>query len=274
MRLREITENDRSLILEGVLAMQRSQSLEDTATALVNAAMELVPADHGGYSEVDTHFGRTRFFSSESSVEDWVDRREDDWRRFMPSHPVLRYRTDHPNVAVVRLSDVTSLPKFYNSGIYHELFREVETNHQLVMHLGFDPKGGPQTGALPLTLGVPLNRKGRDFSRRDIETLTLLQHLARPVLRRKRAKHQMTLLDAAQLSPELLRSLIGLGLSPRQAEVAFWMLKGKSNSVIGTILGIGAQTVREHSIAIFRRLGVSGRVALQRAVIRSIGGFD
>jgi DNA-binding CsgD family transcriptional regulator len=48
------------------------------------------------------------------------------------------------------------------------------------------------------------------------------------------------------------------------------MLKGKSNGDIGTILDIGGQTVRHHSMAIFARLGVGGRLALQRAVLRSI----
>src|SRR5690606_37464488 len=125
-------------------AMQRAVSLDATAAALVDAAVTVVPCDHGGYTEVDLHFGRTRFFSSEPEVQDLTRRRAQVWRRFMPGHPVLRFRTEHPDVAVVRLSDVTDLSDFYNSGLYHELFREVETDHQLVMHLGFDPRYGKE----------------------------------------------------------------------------------------------------------------------------------
>jgi DNA-binding CsgD family transcriptional regulator len=77
-------------------------------------------------------------------------------------------------------------------------------------------------------------------------------------------------MDRADLTPDLCRSLMGLGLTDRQAEVAFWMLKGKSNTDIATILGIGAPTVRHHSMAIFARLGVDGRLALQRRVILSM----
>lgn len=278
MEFREVRDRERARIVAGVLAMQQANSLEDTAVALVDTAMAVVPSDHGGYSEVDVHFGRTRLFSSEKEIEDWVDRKLPVWQHFMSSHPVFQYRTAHPDIAVVRLSDVADLTQFYNSGLYNELFREVETNHQLVMHLGFDPQnapaGGPETGALPLTLGVPLNRKGSDFTRRDIQTLALLQQLAGPVLRRKRGEHQLRLLDLAKLTPDLQRSLMGLRLTERQAEIAFWMLKGKSNTDIGTILDIGAQTVRQHSMAIYRRLGVNGRLALQRTVLRSVAGVD
>ncbi|MEM8744952.1 MAG: helix-turn-helix transcriptional regulator, partial [Pseudomonadota bacterium] len=120
----------------------------------------------------------------------------------------------------------------------------------------------------------PLNRSGSDFSDRDRDLLRLLQRLGKPMLRRKRAEHMFRLLDAAALTGEMRRNLMGLGLSARQAEVAFWMLKGKSNTDIGAILDVGAQTIRQHSMAIYRRLGVGGRLALQREVFRSIAGFD
>lgn len=270
MLYREVTDADCGRIIDGVLAMSQASSLEDTALALVDTAMDLVPCDHGGYSEVDEHFSRTRLYSSEPEIADWVQRKSALWHHFMPTHPVLRFRTENPDVSVVRLSDVTDLPSFYNSGIYNELFRDVETDHQLVLHLGTDPREGLVSGALPLTLGVPLNRKHKDFTRRDMETLTLLQRLARPVLRKKRAAHQYGLLQSAEMTPDTLRALVGLGLTERQAEVAFWMLKGKSNTDIGTILDIGAQTVRQHTMAIYRRFGIQGRLSLQRTVLRSI----
>lgn len=274
VEFRDVTDADCGRIQRGMLAMQHAPSLEATAIALVDAATDLVACDHGGYTEVDLHFGRTHFHSSEPDIEALVELRMPIWGQFMPDHPVLRHRTENPDVATVRLSDVISLSDFYNSGLYHELFREVDTDHQLVMHLGFDPRYGRDLGAQPLTLGVPLNRKGRDFTDRDVQVLTMLRQVAGPVLRRKRAEHQLRLLDAAELSPDLLRSLIGLGLTRRQAEVAFWMLKGKSNTDVGTILEMAADTVRQHSVAIFRRLGVGGRIALQRTVFRALADFD
>lgn len=110
--------------------------------------------------------------------------------------------------------------------VYNDLFREVDTRHQLVMHLGFKPQDGLNAGAYPLALGLPLNRGGQDFTDRDIVVLHLLRRIARPVLRRKRLDHHLRLLDRATLSPELKRSRMGLGLTERQADVAFWIRKG------------------------------------------------
>lgn len=257
-------------ILDCVAAMQEAATLEDCARALVAAAMDIVPCDHAGYAEIDDHFGRTRSYFSASEIDDQVVRRAEVWRHYFPKHPVLKFRKANPSVPVVRLSDVTDLSDFYRSGLYLDLFTEVATRHQVVMHLGFDPAERERQGALPLALGISMNRGSVEFTDRDMANLAALRRVTRPIIRSKRAEHQIRLLDSADLTVEMVRSLMRLGLTDRQAEVAFWMLKGKSNTDIGTILGIGGQTVRHHSMAIFAQLGVGGRLALQRAVLRSI----
>lgn len=59
-------------------------------------------------------------------------------------------------------------------------------------------------------------------------------------------------------------------LSPREAEVADWMRRGKSNEEIAIILGISAHTVKNHLERVFRKLGVENRhaaaIALQSTV--------
>lgn len=274
MAFREVTEEDYRTICRGIVQMQGAPSLDELTRELVRTAMELVPCDHGGYSEVDLHFGRFGFVSSEPEVSEWAHRRADTWNRFLPTHPVYRFRVENPDVRVVRLSDLVSPLSFRQTGLYHELFREVGSEYQAVMHLGYDPRIKLPDGALPNTLGVPLNRSGGDFSNREMQSLSLLQQLALPVVRLKRSQHQFDLLEAATLSPELCRNMMRLGLSQRQAEVAFWMLKGKSNAAISIILDVGAQTVREHTIGIYKRLGVAGRLALQRTILQSITGAD
>ena len=269
---RDVTETDYRAVCDGVVEMQRAQSLEEMTRALVRTAMHLAPCDHGGYSEIDVHFGRFDFMSSETEVAQWAQRRAETWNRLFPTHPVHRFRLESPGIRVVRLSDVVPLSTFRETEHYKELFREVSTEHQLVMHLGVDPRIELPDGALPTTLGVPLNRSGSDFTVREVQSLDLLQRMAMPVMRMRRAQHQLELLSAATLSPELTRSLMRLGLSQRQAEVAFWMLKGKSNTDIGTILDVSAQTVRQHTIEIYKRLGVGGRLALQRTIFQSVTG--
>lgn len=261
-------------ILDCVAAMQEAATLEDSALAMVSTAMDLVDCDFGGYSEIDSHFDRSVMYASDPHVITWTNKRIDVWHHYFPHHPVLRYRMANPGVSVVRLTDVTDMSDFYRSGLYLDLFREMGTRYQVVLHLGLDPSDGRTEVAFPLVLGIQLNRSGSDFSDDDLARLAQLRRYARPVLRQKRAMLHLKLFDSAILTPELRRRLLGLGLTDRQAEVAFWMLKGKSNTDTATILDIGAPTVRHHSMAIFRRLGADGRLALQRTVMRSILDAD
>jgi len=52
-----------------------------------------------------------------------------------------------------------------------------------------------------------------------------------------------------------------LGLTPRETEVLAWVAQGKSNGVIGTILGISPRTVQKHLERAFPKLGVESRTA-------------
>lgn len=67
-----------------------------------------------------------------------------------------------------------------------------------------------------------------------------------------------------------------LGLTPREAEVLFWVAQGKTNPEIATILGIGLTTVKKHLEATFAKLGVENRtsaaaMALENWVSRKSG---
>ena len=270
---REVQDSDYRDVMRGVVAMQDAHTLDEMAVALVRTVMQLVDSDHAGYNELDAHFGRSLVLTSETDLKEWVERRAEDWDRLFPTHPILAFIQHKPDAGAVRLSDVTSMADYYNSALYTDLFVEMDVKHQAVLNLGLDPGSGADHGALPTALGVSINRGGSNFSDRDIQVLDLLRKLATPVVQRKRFEHQFRLLEDVQLSQETLLSLMRLGLSSRQAEVAFWMLKGKSNSVIGMILDISAATVRQHSMAIFRKLGVHGRLAMQKAVFRSIAGL-
>jgi len=57
-------------------------------------------------------------------------------------------------------------------------------------------------------------------------------------------------------------ALIALGLTVRQAEVAYWVAQGKSNAETALILGTSPRTVDKHMERIFQRLGVENRASL------------
>ena len=56
-------------------------------------------------------------------------------------------------------------------------------------------------------------------------------------------------------------------LTPRQREILAWVARGKSNSVIGEILGISGHTVDTHMRRIFEKLETTDRIV---ASIRAI----
>jgi DNA-binding NarL/FixJ family response regulator len=58
-----------------------------------------------------------------------------------------------------------------------------------------------------------------------------------------------------------------LGVSPREAEVLYWIAQGKGNSEIALILGTSMRTVEKHVERIFDKLGVDSRVAAAVAAL-------
>jgi DNA-binding NarL/FixJ family response regulator len=71
---------------------------------------------------------------------------------------------------------------------------------------------------------------------------------------------QMFLLQEAD-SPPGPGALLNLGLTPREAEVLYWIAQGKSNPDIATILSTSVRTVHKHVENIFRKLGLETRNA-------------
>lgn len=71
---------------------------------------------------------------------------------------------------------------------------------------------------------------------------------------------EMTLLleEQENLSPA---NFLALGLTKREAEVLFWMTRGKTKAEIGTLLYISPRTVHKHAEHIYTKLGVETRTA-------------
>jgi DNA-binding CsgD family transcriptional regulator len=58
-----------------------------------------------------------------------------------------------------------------------------------------------------------------------------------------------------------LEALASLALTPREAEVLFWISEGKSNQDIGIILGASTGTICKHVEHILGKLNVENRTA-------------
>jgi DNA-binding NarL/FixJ family response regulator len=62
-----------------------------------------------------------------------------------------------------------------------------------------------------------------------------------------------------------------LGLTPREAEVLFWVARGKTNDEIATVLGIGRTTVKKHLESVFAKLGVENRTTAAAVALERMG---
>jgi DNA-binding CsgD family transcriptional regulator len=65
----------------------------------------------------------------------------------------------------------------------------------------------------------------------------------------------------ALLDQRSVKALASLKLTPREAEVLFWISQGKSNHDIGVILGAKTGTICKHVEHIFGKLNVENRTA-------------
>jgi DNA-binding CsgD family transcriptional regulator len=75
-------------------------------------------------------------------------------------------------------------------------------------------------------------------------------------------EHERGIPSVAQLAP--------LGLTRRESEVTHWILQGKTNWEIGTILGVSSRTVEKHVENLFAKLKVNDRRHLHHRIRESM----
>jgi DNA-binding NarL/FixJ family response regulator len=83
---------------------------------------------------------------------------------------------------------------------------------------------------------------------------------ATPLLPANAGGFQIIALEATRPEPQA-SDLERLGLTPREAEVLFWIAQGKTNPEIAIILNTSINTVKTQSQRVFEKLGVETRTA-------------
>jgi len=63
---------------------------------------------------------------------------------------------------------------------------------------------------------------------------------------------------------------LGFKLTPKEAQVLYWVAQGKTNRDIGDIVGSSAMTVKKHLERVFAKLGVETRTAAAAMAMRRI----
>lgn len=171
---------------------------------------------------------------------------------------VERAKKDQPDLVIC---DIT-MPEMNGHRVLETIRSEPRTAHLPFIFLtGWDELQDVRTG---------MNLGADDYLTKPVapeELLTAVRtRLRRAELAAGGSRHPQG--RGVEATPALLEPL---GLTPREAEVLFWVARGKTNDEIATVLGIGLTTVKKHLESTYAKLGVENRtsaaaMALERLV--------
>lgn len=151
------------------------------------------------------------------------------------------------------LCDIT-MPEMNGHRVIESLRADARTAHLPFIFLtGWSERGDIRTG---------MNLGADDYLTKPVDPDELITAV-KARLRRAEAAATVVAKSAngssgAEPQPAALESL---GLTPREAEILFWVAQGKTNPEIATILGIGLTTVKKHLESTFAKLGVENRTS-------------
>jgi DNA-binding NarL/FixJ family response regulator len=135
-------------------------------------------------------------------------------------------------------------------------------------------RADPKTARIPF---IFLTAKGERGDIRSGMDLGADDYLVKPVpldelLGAIRARLERRRQHAPEFKPEFKspRPLESLGLSPRQAEILFWLAQGKSNSEIGAILAISPATAKKHLEHVYQKIGAENRSTAMLQAIETL----
>ncbi len=116
-------------------------------------------------------------------------------------------------------------------------------------------------------LRAGMNLGADDYLVKPVEPAELLAAVSARLRRRQQAGPGRGA-SVADATPAALAA--ALGLTPREAEILHWVVQGKTNPEIGTILGIQLTTVKKHLESTFMKLGVENRTAAVTLALEKI----
>ncbi|MES2695938.1 MAG: response regulator transcription factor [Verrucomicrobiota bacterium] len=171
---------------------------------------------------------------------------------------VDRAKSDVPDLV---LCDIT-MPEMNGHRVLEALRNEPRTAHlPFVFLTGWSELDDVRTG---------MNLGADDYLTKPVSPQELLTAI-RARLRRAELAATSSSRSGLPRTEATPAQLEALGLTPREAEVLFWVARGKTNDEIATVLGIGLTTVKKHLESTFAKLGVENRtsaaaLALERMV--------
>ena len=259
----ELQRRDFRLLNESVLALHGDTLSETLAARLGTAVSLLMPCDVAAVERFDSGaawIGRTM-----GSPARELQRHFPAFLHVMGTHPLFPlFVSGRLQQQAFRISDVMGESRLRQLAIFADFLRPLGVDRQMAVALQL----GDGTAEV-----LVLSRKGADFSAGERARLSaFLPHY--------RAARQSSLLSPkgvrrcmqedtghAAECREMAPLRAALGLTEREAEIVWWLTRGKSDRDIGEICGISRRTVQKHCENIYRKAGVECRTA---TVVRAL----
>ncbi len=175
-------------------------------------------------------------------------------------HPHTDYYRRTGDGAARRLSDVVPTRRLRQTQFFNEISRPLGLRWQLTIYM-------PLSASDTLTLAAC--RKRTDFDARDCLLLDLFRPHVSAAWRRALRSEQTAAPASSSTGPKA-EALRRLGVSPREAEVLWWVSHGKTNHEISIILAISPLTVKLHVERILAKLGCETRTAAARMALEAM----
>lgn len=220
-------------------ALHEAQNEESLSKQLVAGLRELVPCDLVSFNDIDlVQTGTTlTWYEPElvprASVQQAFD-------ALQHEHPlIIEYaRTGDPSP--LRMSDFIALNELRGRDLWQEVFRPLETNHQLAFAVSIRPGG---------VIGIGINRWARDFDGEELATGRLVQQGLTAAYEHVRLRTWMQAREPSELDV----------LTTREREVLALIATGRTNRQIGRLLFISPRTVDKHIENLLAKLGCRSR---------------
>jgi DNA-binding CsgD family transcriptional regulator len=233
---------DLDVLNRAALELYEHHDLESLYAALPGIARRAISADYFRVlaCRVDLGSGallRFRYWESDPRIDDELRRQ---FKRWHSDHPFVTAAKPTGNVEAVKLTDFYTDRQFRETALHREFYRRIDIGRLM----GASLASGPRLTTISLTRHLG----GRDFNERDRTMLSLLRrHFNRARRNAARRWHP----HATQAA--------GVPLTCREAEVAHWLSRGKTNPEIATILAMRPRTVEKHVERILAKLGAGNR---------------
>lgn len=243
----KLTSRDQGLLRQALLELHTPRDLDGLREVAPLLFKRLIPAEY--FLRVEFARGSSGQLDSIAALWEHPERAgRETVRRAMaysPEHPFTDHVMRTGDLGPLRLSDFWTRRQQLASRVHREAYAPVGIGRLLTMTI---VRGGRPGG---INLARPF--EDRDFSGRDRDLLRLL------------TPHFVQAVDAAERRSARdgagAVALAGLGLTPRQRDVAGWLARGRTNAEIAVLLAAGPRTVEKHVERILFKLGVENRTA-------------